>query len=630
MTVADTIPKLLMENDKKYGNNKIAMRKKEFGIWNEYSWKNCYEHVKYFCLGLVSLGFGKGDKAAIVGDNDPQWFWGEWAAQAVGGVAVGLFVDSILSEVEYILKHCEAKFVIAKDQEQVDKILKLKDNLPQLVKVIYWESKGLWKYEESLILSWDKVEKLGRKYEETHPGVFEEMIHTVKPDDIAFITYTSGTTGLPKGAVHSHKTAILCSQNQLKLYPWYSEDDYLSYLSPAWIGEQCLGMIAGLKVAAVVNFPEEPETVTENIKEIGPRFLLFNPRMWESMASTVLAKMLDAGLIQRFFYHLFLPVGYKMIDFQIEGKKAPILWKLLHRIADFVIFRCLRDRLGLSKLRFGINGGGPLSPDCFRFFRAIGVPLVQEFGLSELLPVTGHSKGFDLDSIGHVAPGAEIKIGENNEILIRGEGLFLGYYKNPEETEKACAGGWFHTGDAGNFDGQGRLIYWDRVKDLVELSSGVKFPPQYIEGKLKFSPYIKDCMAMGGKERAYVAAIIAIDFEVCGRWAEGHSLPYTTIIDLSQKDQICELIKKEINAVNRTLPEAQQVKKFVNLYKEFDPDEAELTRTRKLRRSFMEEKYKGLVEALYSDQGEYAIEAPFVYRDGRTGVVKTVMKVNSV
>jgi long-chain acyl-CoA synthetase len=631
MTDNDTIPKLLYSCYKKYGDKKVAMRKKNFGIWQEYTWKDCYDHVKYFSLGLISLGLKRGDRVSIVGDNDPEWFWGEYAVQAIGGVAVGLYVDSIPSEIRYIVNHSDTRFILAKDEEQLDKILSLKEELPQIAKVIYWEDKGMWKYEEPLLMYWREVEEVGKEYDEAHPGFFEEQIEKVQPNDYAIFSYTSGTTGEPKGVIHTHRTALTCSRNQLELFPWTEEDDYLSYLPPAWIGEQFLGIVGGLLAVPRINFPEELDTVTENIREIAPRVLLFNPRLWESMAATVQAKMLDAASINRFIYNLALKVGYKVIDYQVERKKIPLVWKCVSRLADWMVFRHLRDRLGLSKIRFAVTGGGPLSPDCFRFFRAMGIPMVQEFGFSEILPVTGHANDqWDVDSIGQEAKGVQIKIGDDNEILVRSEGLCLGYYKNPEETRAKIVDGWFHTGDAGYMDKERKLIYWDRVKDLIELASGAKFPPQYIEGKLKFSPYIRDCIVLGGKEREFVAAMIAMDFDISGRWAETHRLPYTTFTDLSQKEEIIDLIKKDIKKVNQTLPEEQRVKKFISMHKEFDPDEAELTRTRKLRRSFMEERYKGIIEAIYSGQDVYSIESALVYRDGRTGVVKAEIKINSL
>lgn len=630
----NTVPKILRYQSRKYGNKKVAMRKKSLGIWQEYHWEESYAHVKKVCLGLVALGLHHGEKVSIVGDNDPEWFWAEWAVQSVGGVAVGLYVDSIPDELQYIINHSESVIVFAKDQEQVDKILSFIEKSPQIRKIIYWEYKGMWKYEQPLLISWGEVEELGRKYEEEHPGKFDELIDQTKPEDLALISYTSGTTGLPKGALASHWTMLANAFWQLVAMPWSDADDYLSYLPPAWVGEQFFGIAGGLIAGPRINFPEEPETVTENLREIAPKFLIFNPRLWESIASTIQAKMIDAYPLKRFFYNRAQTIGYKRADAELAGKQLNFLERVINKVADLVVFRCVRDRMGLSGLRFGITGGGPLSPECFRFFRALNVPIRQIFGSSEILPLTAHisgkERGIEGESIGFVAPGREVRIMDDNEILGRGDGLCLGYYKDPEKTAEALGDGWYHSGDAGHLIEEGKVIYWDRVKDLLELSSGIKFPPQYIEGKLKFSPYVKDCMVVGGKDRGYVSVIIALDYEICSRWAESLSIAYTTFIDLSQKDEIIELISKDIRKVNRNLPEAQRVKKFANLHKEFDPDEAELTRTRKLRRAFMEDRYKAIIEGMYSEKKEVDIEAPVVYRDGRRAVVKTVIKINKI
>ena len=630
----NTVPKIFRYQRRKYGNKKVAMRKKNLGIWQEYPWEEGYEHVKKVCLGLVALGLRHGEKVSIVGDNDPEWFWAEWAVQSAGGVAVGLYVDSIPDELQYIINHSESVIVFAKDQEQVDKILSFIEKSPQIRKIIYWEYKGMWKYEQPILISWREVEDLGKEYEKEHPGKFEELIDQTKPEDLAIISYTSGTTGLPKGALASHWTMLSNAYWELIAMPWFEDDDYVSYLPPAWVGEQFFGIAGGLIAGPRINFPEEPETLMENLREIAPKFLIFNPRLWESIASTIQAKMIDAHPFKKFFYNRAQTIGYKKADAELAGKQLSFLGRVINKVADLVVFRCVRDRMGLSGLRFGITGGGPLSPECFRFFRALNVPIRQIFGSSEILPLTAHISGKERDiegeSIGFVAPGREVRITDDNEILGRGDGLCLGYYKDPEKTAETLGDGWYHTGDAGHLTEEGKVIYWDRVKDLLELSSGIKFPPQYVEGKLKFSPYVKDCMVLGGKDRGYVTAIIALDYEICSRWAESHSIAYTTFIDLSQKDEIIKLIREDIGKVNRNLPEAQRVKKFANLHKEFDPDEAELTRTRKLRRTFMEDRYKAITEGMYSDKKEVHVEAAVVYRDGRRAVVKTVIKINKI
>lgn len=628
----DTLPKWLRHNAEKYGDTKVAMRHKDFGLWNAYTWPDCYQRCKYFALGLLSLGLRRGDKVAIVGDNDPYWYWAEYAAQAVGGIILGLFVDCIPSEAKYIVEHSDSSFIIAKDQEQVDKMLGFAHELPQVRKIIYWEYKGMWSYDSPLLIGWEEVEELGRKYEQAHPGSFEENIDKGKGDDYASFLYTSGTSGLPKGAMHTHKTTLSGGKAILAMFPWTDRHNYLSAFAPGYVGDQMFGVTAGLMAATQINFPENADTVVENIREVAPEFLMFTGRMWEAIASSVTSRMLDSSRLKQFFYNLFLSVGYRKADFELNDKRLSLLWRALYFIGHLIVFRPLKDKLGLVHLRNGISAGAPLSPDCLRFFRAIGIPMQQAYGYSELATASGHltTDPPDSDTVGRVAPGSEVRITDENEILTKGDGLFIGYYKEPEKTEKARGDGWFHSGDAGSINDRGQVIFWDRLADLLQLRSGIKFPPQYIEGKLKFSPYILDCMVLGGEQRDFVAGIVAIAFEVCGRWAENHNIAYTTFTDLSQKQEILDLVKKDIERVNRTLPPEQRVKRFANLYKQFDPDEAELTRTRKLRRGFMEERYKEMIDAIYSEQDEYAMETSVTYRDGSKGIVRTNIKIVTV
>ena len=625
----DTLPKWLHYNTEKY-RNKVFMRHKDFGIWNTYTWLDCYQHCKHFVFSLYSLGLERGDKVAIVGDNDPYWYWAEYASQAVGGVALGLFVDSIPSEANYIVAQSDSRFIVAKDQEQVDKMLGFAYDLP-IKKIIYWEYKGLQGYDDPLLIGWKEVEELGRKYEQAHPGFFEESINNGRGDDYAVFLYTSGTSGSPKGAMHTHKTLLGCSKSTMTLFPWTEKDKYISCFAPGYVGDQMFGVTSGLIVGAQVNFPEAPETVNENIREVGPQFILLSNRMWESTASMIMAKMLDSTRPKKLLYDLLLPVGYKVTDLELTGKGVSWFWRVLHFLGYWMVFRPLKDKLGLLNVRFSITAGGTLSPDCFRFFHAIGLPMRQAYGCSELMVTSGHlaTEPIDSETVGRVAPRTELRITRENEILSRNDGLFIGYYKEPEKTAEARGDGWFHSGDAGTVNDYGQVIFWDRVADMLQLRSGARFPPQYVEGKLKFSPFILDGMVLG-EGRDFVACIVAIDFEVCGRWAESHHVAYTSFTDLSQKPEIIELIRKDVQRVNRTLPLEQRVKRFANLHKQFDPDEAELTRTRKLRRGYMEERYKEMIDAIYSGQDEYALESSVTFRDGRTAAVKTNIKITSV
>jgi len=627
----DTLVKLLVRNYRKYGDTKVAMRKKELGIWREYTWKDYYENVKYFSLGLVSLGFERGDKLAVLGDNNPEWFWAELAAMAAGGVVTGVFVDCSPPEVRYIVDHSDSTIVVAKDQEQVDKMLQIIDQLPEVKRVIYWDHRGLRGYDHSILTSFDQVLEMGRQYEESHPGLFEENVEKGKRDDLALILYTSGTTGLPKGAMASYDYLMTSSEINLRYYPSCETDEYLSYILPGWMVEQTLGLGVGLMVARPISFPEATSTVGENFREIAPSYIMQPSMIWESIASSIRSGIEEASFLKRFLYNLFLPVGYKIAYLRFKKKKVNWYWRVLYRVADLAAFRPVRDRYGFTKVKDALTAGAALSPDMLKFFHAHGIPLRQGYGLSEAQIVAGHRHD-DIrpETVGKIFPEVKVKISDEGEILVGSDRIFQGYYKDPEKYHEMVRDGWLHTGDAGYIDEEGHIIYYDRLADLMELAGGEKFAPQYIESRLKFSPRIQECLVVVGEDKSYVSALINVGFANVGRWAEKKRIPYTTYVDLSQKDEVAQLIGREIAGVNKTLPEACRVKKYVVLHKEFDPDEAELTRTKKLRRSFMEERYKDLVSAIYRDASEYTVDAEVRYRDGRTGRVRTGIKIRSV
>ncbi len=627
----DTLPKFLKQNYEKYGDKKVAMRVKDFGIWQTYTWKDYYEKVKYFSLGLISLGLEKGDKVSILGENKPEWYWAELAVQAAGGVVVGIFTDCMPPEVKYYVSHSDSKFVVAHDQEQVDKLLQIKSELPLLKKVIYWDPKGLWSYTDPILMSFDEVIKLGQEYERLHPNLFEANIEQGSGEDLAIFCYTSGTTGLPKAAMLKQRAVIQAGGSWHKVDKWRPNEQYVSFLPPAWITEQGLGVAGSLISGMEVSFPEEPETVQENIREIGAQVLFWGPRNWESVNRLIQAKIIDTTAFNRFLYHLFLPVGYKIIDDWAARKKPNLLWRFLYFLAYWAVFRDLKDKVGLSKIRVAYTAAAPISPDIIRFFQAIGVNIKQLYGGSEQGLVTLH-RDDDVrpETSGPEIPGVEVRLSDEGEIIIRGENLFSSYYKDQPATEEKLRNGWYYSGDFGHITEDGHLLVMDRMSDLRELSSGQKFSPQYAEIRLRFSPYIKDVLVVGGEDKPYVTCIVNIDIDNVGRWAEARRIPYTTFTDLSQKPEVIELIRKDVEKVNRMLPEWARIKKFANLHREFDPDEAELTRTRKIRRTFVEERYRDLIEALYSGADELAVEAPITYRDGRKGVIKTAVKINSL
>jgi long-chain acyl-CoA synthetase len=583
MTQADTLPKHLLERVRQYGDRKIAMRQKDYGIWKPFTWQDSYEHVRDFCLGLVELGLQRGDKVCIIGDNDPQYFWAQLAIQSAGGVAVGIFTDSIPSEIEYIVGHCDATFVLAKDQEQCDKLLEIKDSLPAVKKVIYWESRGLWNYDEPWLIEFAAVESQGHQVAEENPNRFETLVAQGSGDDLAIFCYTSGTTDLPKGAMIAHKNLLGGATAAIRVDPRCDSDEYLSFLPPAWITENALGLTVHVLTGMIVSFPESPETVQENIREIAPNALLFSSRLWESLVSMVQVRINDSTAVNRWLYRLFLPVGYRVADMRFARKKVPVMWRILYWLGDLAVFHPLRDKLGLIRVNSAYTAGAALSPDVVRFFRAIGVNIKQLYGSTEVQIHTLHvGEDVKFESVGVPPPGVEIRISDEGEILVKAPSVFQGYYKAPDKTAEKLKDGWFYTGDAGYIDEDGHLIYLDRVDDLLELKGGEKFSPQYIEGRLKFSPEVYD------------------------------------------------LIRADVERVNKSLPPAARVRKFVLMHKEFDPDEAELTRTRKLRRGFVEQRYQQMIEAMYTGLDEVRVQAEVKYRDGRQGVVETPVRVCSL
>ena len=628
--VPDTIPKFIKRNHEQWPH-KAAMAMKNFGVWQRYSWHDYYNQVKYFSLGLISLGLEPGDVVCIIGDNEPEWFWAEFATQAAQGIVTGIFVDSIPSEVKYVAEHSGARFAVVNDQEQTDKFLEIKDELPELKKVIYWDPKGLRNYDDPILISFADVLQLGQEYEKSRQGLFERNVEQASGSDIAFIYYTSGTTGLPKGAVLTHQALINTAQAFVDRYPLTEDDDLISNFPAAWVGDSFFATIPHLLSGARLNFPEEPETIAEDTREVGPNFVIYGPRQWESLVRDIQVKMIDAHPLKRFVYRLFMPVGYKMADFHFANRKPTLFWRLLYGVAYFTLFRALKDRLGLSNVRFAVTGSSVLSLDTFRLIHAIGIELRQNYGSTEAGLISSHGKGeIKFESVGRPAIGTEIRITDEGELLVRNDCLFKEYHKDAEKTSAALIDGWCRTGDAVNIDDDGHLLFIDRMDHLGQLRSGIKYAPQYVEGRLRFSPYIKDAMVIGGKDKDFVSAIINIDFGMVGKWAERHHIPYTTFVDLSQKEEVADLIRKDLLRVNGYLPESARVQRFVLMHKEFDADEAELTRTRKIRREFMEERYKELIESMYGNGSEINVKAPVTYRDGRKGFVTTGIKVRDI
>jgi long-chain acyl-CoA synthetase len=623
----DTFPRLLARNARAMPDE-VGLREKEFGIWQSFTWREYHDHVRDLSLGLVALGLRPGDKVAIIGDNRPEWVFAEIAAQAAGAAAVGIYQDSNLTEVAYVIDHCDASVVVAEDQEQVDKVLDMLERLPKVRHVVYTDPRGLRKYRHPALLSIEAVEEKGRALGAERPGLWEENVARGSADDLAIISYTSGTTGFPKGAMLSFRNLLGMAMNLHEVDPKRPDDEFVSFLPLAWIGEQMMSLSAALALGFTVNFPEEPDTVTENIREIGPHVMFAPPRFWESLASTVQVKIMDTTPFKRFMFERCMPIGRKVADLRFEKKPIPLRWRAANALAHLLLFRALKDRLGFTRIRSASTGGAALGPDVFRFFHAMGVPLKQIYGQTEIAGISCIHRAGDIafHTVGKPIPETELRISADGEILSRSPSVFLGYYKNDEATRAALEDGWLRSGDAGYLTDDGHLVVIDRLKDVMKLADGTRFSPQFVENRLKFSPYVKEAVVVG-TGRPYLTAMLCIDMGVVGKWAERNRLSYTTYTDLSAKREVYDLVQREVDQVNETLPAAARIAKFVLLYKELDADDEELTRTRKVRRSFVEERYRDVVAALYGDVPEVAIDTTIKFQDGKTARIRTTLIV---
>ena len=629
--MGETFPQLLVEQAARWGDRKIALREKEYGIWQAVTWAEYLRHVRLFCQGLVSLGLQRGDTVAIIGDNRPEWVYAELAAQAAGAKSVGVYQDSVPREIAYIIRQCGVRFIVVEDQEQVDKILELWPDLAGVERVIYFDPKGLRAYHEPFLMDFPQVEALGQQWEAAHPGWFEDSVAQGRADDLAILSTTSGTTSEPKLAMLSHRNLLSEGRNLLSIDPMQETDEFVSFLPLAWIGEQMIALACGLQAGFTLNFPEATETVQDNLREIGPHVMFSPPRIWENMVSRVQVRIADSTRLKRAVYAWALDVGSRMADTRFaQTTPAPGL-RLQYRLADALVFQMLKDKLGLRRVRRCYTGGAALGPDVFRFFHALGVNLKQIYGQTEVsgIAVTHRDGDIKFQTVGTPIPETEIRIADSGEILIKSPAVFLGYYGRPDQTAEALSDGWLHTGDAGYLDARGHLIVIDRAKDVMTLADGTKFSPQFIENKLKFSPYIKEAVVFGG-DWPYVTAMVNIDMDNVGKWAEQRQLAYTTYTDLAQKPEVYALVRQQVERANADLPPAARIQRFLLLHKELDADDAELTRTRKVRRGYVAQRYSDIVSALYGPADHLDVDTVITYQDGRTARIKTRLKVESL
>ena len=633
---ADTLPKLLLKNARERGDE-VALREKEFGIWQSLTWTEYAERVRNFARGLVELGLKKGEIVAVLGDNRPEWLIAQLAAQSIGARSLGVYQDSVAVEVRYLMEFSGARFVIAEDQEQVDKLLEVWDELSgsdgsgdhAVTKVIYYDPRGLGSYPHDFLLGFPAVEEIGRSGGSSTEADFESWVAATEADDVALLSTTSGTTGKPKLAMLSHRNLLTMAHSFNGIDPMQSDDEFVSFLPLAWIGEQMIGAACGLLVGFSLNFPEEPETVQQDIREIGPHTMFSPPRIWENMVSDVQVRIEDSSWLKRKVYNWALDVGYRSADTLLEHGSQPALLAFKRTLANSFCFFWLRDKLGLRRIRRAYTGGAALGPDIFRFFHAIGVNLKQIYGQTEVsgISVVHRDDDIKFHTVGTPVPGMEVRLGEGGEILTRSPSVFLGYYNNEEATGEALRDGWLYSGDAGYMDDDGHLIVIDRKKDVMELHDGTQFSPQFIENKLKFSPYIKEAVVFGGGDYPFVTSLVTIDFANAGKWAERRQIPYTTFTDLAQKPEIYELALEHTARVNADLPESARIQRLLLLHKELDADDEELTRTRKVRRRFIADRYRLLVDALYGGKDAVEIENQITYQDGTTAILQTRLRI---
>ncbi len=631
MAELTTLPRLLQRNARDLGD-RPAIREKDRGIWQSWTWREYLEQVRDFALGLAALGFGRDDRLSVIGDNRPRLYWAQVAAQCLGGVPVPVYQDSIAKELAYVWNHAEVSVIVAEDQEQVDKIVALKAELPALRLVIYDDPRGLSGSKQEWLKSYQDVQEAGRKFGAEHPGYFEAEIDKGKAEDVVIICYTSGTTGNPKGAMLTNANAIGVAESFRREARLTPEDTSLAYLPMAWAGDSVYTLFASLSVGFCANCPESPETVQRDLRELGPSTILAPPRIWENMLTGVQVRAADATPLKRRTFEYFRSAAERAEILRADGKPVPPGLRLATALGEFFVYGPVRDQLGLGQAKWALTGGAPLGPDTFRFFRSIGVNLKQVYGSTETTGLVSLQPDHEANptTAGRAVPGVEIKIAERGEVLVRGCAVFRGYLKNEEATREVIdPDGWFHTGDAGFIDPRGHLVIIDRAKDVGALADGTPFAPQFFENKLKYSPCIREAVAFG-HERPFVAAMIAIDLNTVGNWAERRGLAYTSYMDLSQKAEVRELIAEEIRKGNQTLPDSTKIRRFLLLNKDLEADDAEMTRTRKVRRRFVAEKYATVIDAFYSGQSEVDLTTAITYEDGRQATIQSRVQIEDV
>ena len=628
-SATSTLPKLVQRNAEQDPKG-AGVREKTRGVWLTYDWTAYRDQVRDFALGLASLGFKRGDKLSVVGDNRPQLYFAQLSAQALGGISVPVYQDSIASELVYVLNHAETSVIVAEDQEQVDKALSLKDQLPKLRWIVYDDPRGLAFYDDPMLRSFASMLEEGRASGQANPAFYDAELSKGGADDTAMIAYTSGTTGSPKGVMLSHRNMIATAESFVEANDVKAGDNWLSYLPMAWVGDAEFSLGLALVGRLTANCPESPETVQRDLRELGPDAMLAPPRIWENMLTLMQIKGGDASPMKRRVFEHFRSLAERCELKRTDGKGLSLADRLGLAVGELMVYGPVRDQLGLRRARWCYTGGAPLGPDTYRFFRSFGINLKQVYGATEASALIACQADAEANpnTVGRPIPRVEIKIDDRGEVLLKGPNVFKGYYKQEDVTrETMTSDGWLKTGDAGFFDKQGHLVIIDRAKDVGKLADGSAFAPQFIENKLKFSPFIREAVAFGD-QRPFVVAMIAIDMQTVGTWAEKQGLAYTSYVDLSSKPEVANMIGEEIAKANASLPDVQQVKRYLLLNKELDADDAEMTRTRKVRRRFVAEKYASVIEAFYGGKPSADVTVEITFEDGRKSTLKSTIAIH--
>ena len=617
----NTFPKILKHNAIHWPNE-IAMREKEFGIWTQFTWLDYNNRVKWLALALKEMGINKGDAVALLGDNRPEWVWGEVAAHAINCFSLGIFQDSLHDEVIYLLNKSSATVVIAEDEEQCDKLLELGDQIDNVKIIVYCDPRGMRKYDDPRLISIEDIYKKGRVIEANSPQLYDTYVDSTNPDDTAIYCTTSGTTSKPKIVLLGGGNFVKHCSSYLRADPRAAGDNYVSVLPLPWIMEQVYAIGQALIARQIVNFVEEQQTLMADLREIGPSFVLLAPRVWEGILADVKARMMDSTPLKQWLFDFAMNHAEQA---QALGRKS---W-----LAEVLLMKALRDRLGFSFLKSAATGGAAMGPDTFKFFQTIGVPLRQLYGQTEMGGAyTIHKEDdIDYDSVGSCFDNSEIKVINTDsegvgEVISKTEGMFTGYLDNQEAYDEDVKDGWMHTGDAGYFKESGHLVIIDRIKDLAKTSNGLQYSPQYIENKLKFSSFIGEAVILG-KDKPFLSAIMCIRFSIVAKWAEQRGLAFTNYTNLATLPEVYEKLTQEVAKVNSTLPESQKINKFILLYKELDADDGELTRTRKVRRSVIADKYGDIIEAIYRGDNMVDIDTIITFQDGSHSRIQTQLNV---